>query len=51
MSTPVQMPGTKRWYKKKSIYIVGIIVLLIGGGVFANSQKQKQAPLYETLVL
>lgn len=51
MSTPVQMPGTKRWYKKKSIYIVGIIVLLIGGGVFANSQKQKQAPLYETFVV
>ncbi|HRH23750.1 MAG TPA: efflux RND transporter periplasmic adaptor subunit [Candidatus Magasanikbacteria bacterium] len=51
MSTPVQMPGTKRWYKKKSVYIVGIIALLIGGGVFANSLKQKQVPLYETVVV
>lgn len=51
MSTPVQLSTTKPWYKKKWIYIVGIIVLLVGGYVFAQSQKQNKGPSYETFVV
>lgn len=47
----MEMSTTKRWYKKKWIYIIGVIALLVGGFVFANSQKQNKEPLYETFVV
>ncbi len=51
MSTPAPLITTKPWYKKKWIYIVGIIVLLVGGFAYAQSQKQNEGPSYETFVV
>jgi RND family efflux transporter MFP subunit len=42
---------TKKWYHKKWIYIVGIVVLLIAGSSFASGRKKAQEPLYDTAVV
>jgi len=39
----------KKWYKRKWVYIVAIIVLLIVGTVYGQIKKANQPPQYETV--
>lgn len=50
MTTPsAGLPLQKKWYKKKWIYIIFILVFVIGGTVFTQSRNTQQQPLYDTV--
>ncbi len=48
MNETAPLSKTKRWYKKKWFYITLIALVVVGGGVYAQSRNKTVVPQYET---
>jgi len=48
MEQTASITSKKKWYKRKWIYVVAILLLIVGGSVYAKVKKASAGPQYET---